>query len=95
MRQLSQKGSRVQQHSDCYFVFQYGIKGVVCEIQHRHTYSRHSSYVECNDISTRSLRSFDNLLFKFNVSLPLVIGELLQKTVDVNNVTYKLHNIKI
>ena len=36
-----------------------------------------------------------NLLFKFNVSLPLVTGELLQKTVDVNNVTYKLYNIKI
>ena len=36
-----------------------------------------------------------NLLFKFNVSLPLVTGELLQSTVDVNNVTYKLHNIKI
>ena len=33
-------------------------------------YSRHSSHVECNDISTRSFRSFDNLLFKFNVSLP-------------------------
>ena len=41
------------------------------------------------------LRSFDNLLFKFNVSLPLVTGELLQKTVDVNNVTFKLYNIKI
>ena len=27
-----------------------------------------------------------NLLFKFNVSLPLVTGELLQNTVDVNNV---------
>ena len=38
-------------------------------------------------ISTRSIRSFDNLLFKFNVSLPLVTGELLQKTVAVNNVT--------
>ena len=25
-----------------------------------------------------------NLLFKFNVSLPLVTGELLQNTVDVN-----------
>ena len=36
-----------------------------------------------------------NLLFKFNVSLPLVTGELLQNTVDVNNVTYKLYNIKI
>ena len=35
------------------------------------------------NISTRSIRSFDNLFFKFNVSLPLVIGELLQKTVDV------------
>ena len=46
-------------------------------------------------ISTRSIRSFDNLFFKFNVSLPLVTGELLQKTVDVNNVTYKLYNIKI
>ena len=34
-------------------------------------------------------------LFKFNVSLPLVTGELLQNTVDVNNVTYKLYNIKI
>ena len=58
-------------------------------------YSRHSSYVECNDISIRSFRSFDNFLFKFNVSLPLVTGELLQNTVDVNNVTYKLYNIKI
>ena len=57
-------------------------------------YSRHSSYVECNDISTRSLRSFDNLLFKFNVSLPLVPRELLQKMVDVNNVKYKLYNIE-
>ena len=27
-----------------------------------------------------------NILFKFNVSLPLVTGELLQNTVDVNNV---------
>ena len=36
-----------------------------------------------------------NFLFKFNVSLPLVTGELLQNTVDVNNVTYKLYNIKI
>ena len=27
-----------------------------------------------------------NFLFKFNVSLPLVTGELLQNTVDVNNV---------
>ena len=33
-----------------------------------------------------------NFLFKFNVSLPLVTGKLLQKTVDVNNVTYKLYN---
>ena len=38
------------------------------------------------NISIRSLRSFDNFLFKFNVSLPLVTGELLQNTVDVNNV---------
>ena len=52
-------------------------------------------YVECNDISTRSIRSFDNLFFKFKVSLPLVTGELLQKTVDVNSVKYKLYNIKI
>ena len=36
-----------------------------------------------------------NLLFRFSVSLPLVTGELLQNTVDVNNVTYKLYNIKI
>ena len=35
-----------------------------------------------------------NFLFKFNVSLPLVTGELLQNTVDVNNVTYKLYDIK-
>ena len=48
----------------------------------------------CN-ISTRSIRSFDNLFFKFNVSLPLVTGDLLQKTVDVNSVTYKLYNIKV
>ena len=46
-------------------------------------------------ISIRSLRSFDNFLFKFNVSFPLVTGELLQNMVDVNNVTYKLYNIKI
>ena len=57
-------------------------------------YSRHFSYVECNDISTRSIRSFDNLFLEFNVSLPLVTGELLQKTVDVSSVTYKLYNIK-
>ena len=48
-----------------------------------------------NNISITSLRSFDNFLFKFNASLPLVTGELLQNTVDVNNVTYKLNNIKI
>ena len=36
-----------------------------------------------------------NLFFKFNVSLPLVTGELFQNTVDVNNVTYKLYNIKM
>ena len=36
-----------------------------------------------------------NFLFKFNVSLPLVTRELLQNTVDVNNVTYKLYNIKL
>ena len=54
-------------------------------------YSRHFSYVDCNDISTRSISSFDNLFFKFNVLLPLVTGELLQKTVDVSNVTYKLY----
>ena len=50
---------------------------------------------QASHVSTRSLRSFDNLLFKFNVSLPLVTGELLQKTVGVNNVTYKLYNIKL
>ena len=38
------------------------------------------------NISTRSIHSFDNLFFKFNVSLSLVTGELLQKTVDVSNV---------
>ena len=37
-----------------------------------------------------------NFLFKFNVSLPLVTGELpIINTVDVNNVTYKLYNIKL
>ena len=36
-----------------------------------------------------------NFLLKFNVSLPLVTGELLQNTVDVNKVTYKLYNIKL
>ena len=41
---------------------------------------------ETRVFSIRSLRSFDNLLFRFNVSLPLVTGELLQNTVDVNNV---------
>ena len=38
------------------------------------------------NLSTRSIRSFDNLLFKFDVSLPLVTGELLEKTVDVINI---------
>ena len=42
---------------------------------------------------TRSIRFFRTIyFFKFNISLPLVTGELLQKTVDV---TYKLYNIKI
>ena len=36
-----------------------------------------------------------NLFFTINVSLPLVTGELLQKTVDFSSVTYKLYNIKI
>ena len=36
-----------------------------------------------------------NLFFKFNVSLSLVTGELLQNTVDVTSVTYKLYHIKI
>ena len=36
-----------------------------------------------------------NLFFKINVSLPLVTGELLQHTVDVTSVTYKLYKIKI
>ena len=67
----------------CRSGFQSYVKAVSC--------IRHSSYVECNDISTRSIRFFDNLFFKFNISLPLVTGELLQKTVDV---TYKLYNIK-
>ena len=46
-------------------------------------------------ISTKSIRSFDNLFFIFDVSLLLVTGELLQKTVYVTSVTYKLYNIKI
>ena len=33
-----------------------------------------------------------NLLFKLNVSLPLVTGELLHNTVDVTSVTYKLYS---
>ena len=36
-----------------------------------------------------------NLFFEVNVSLPLVIGELLQNTVDVTSERYKLYNIKI
>ena len=36
-----------------------------------------------------------NLFFKLDVSLPLVTGELVQNTVDVTSVTYKLYNIKI
>ena len=36
-----------------------------------------------------------NLLFKLDVSLPLVTGELLQNTVDVISVAYKLYIIKI
>ena len=36
-----------------------------------------------------------NLCFKINVSLPLVTGKLLQKTVDVTSATYKLYNINI
>ena len=35
-----------------------------------------------------------NLLFKFNVSLPLVTGELLQNTVDVNRVSLDNKNLK-
>ena len=58
-------------------------------------YSRHSSYVECNDFSINHFALSTNFLFKFNVSLPLVTGELLQNKVDVNNVTYKLYNIKL
>ena len=37
---------------------------------------------------------FTNLFFKINVSLLFVTGELLQKTVDVTSVTYKLYNMK-
>ena len=66
-----------------------------CAVLHMVKYSRHFSYVECNNISTRSIRSFDNLFFKFNVSHPLATGELLQKTVHVSSVTYKLYNIKL
>ena len=47
------------------------------------------------NISIRSLRSFDNFLFKFNVSLPLVTGELLQNTVDVNNVNNVNVNVNV
>ena len=36
-----------------------------------------------------------NLFLKISVSLPLVTGELLQNTVDVSSVTYKLYIIKI
>ena len=36
-----------------------------------------------------------NLFFRLDVSLPIVTGELLQKTVEVTNVTHKLYNIKI
>ena len=36
-----------------------------------------------------------NLFFKLDVSLPLVTGEIFQKTVDVTGETYKLYNIKI
>ena len=36
-----------------------------------------------------------NLFFKLDVSFPLVTGELLQNTVDVTSVAYKLYNIKI
>ena len=36
-----------------------------------------------------------NLLFKLDISLSLVTGELLQKTADVTSATYKLHNIEI
>ena len=38
-------------------------------------YSRHSSYVECNDFSINHFVLSTNFLFKFNVSLPLVTGE--------------------
>ena len=36
-----------------------------------------------------------NSLFKLDISVLLVPGELLQNTVDVISVTYKLNNIKI
>ena len=34
-----------------------------------------------------------NFLFKFNVSLPLVTGELLQNTVDVNNHIINIYRV--
>ena len=36
-----------------------------------------------------------NFLLKFNVSLPLVTGELLQNTVDVNNVTCDIYIYRV
>ena len=36
-----------------------------------------------------------NLFFKLDILLPLVTMELLQNTVVVTSVTYKLYNIKI
>ena len=46
-------------------------------------------------ITTRSSCPFDKFIVQTNVLLPLVTGELLQNTVDVTSVTYKLYNIKI
>ena len=40
--------------------------------------------------------SFDYFVCKLNVSLPLVIEELSQNTVDlINSVAYKMFNVKI
>ena len=59
-------------------------------------YRRHFSFVEYIDIINRWSHSFDNLLLKLDVSLPLVTREFPQKTVHVvTSVTYKLLNITI
>ena len=58
-------------------------------------YSKHLFFVEYIDIISKYSRSFDNFVGKLEYSLPIVIRELFQNTLNViTGVTYKLLNKK-